>query len=76
MDGRYRRIARHCSPLRLGLILVTWFAFVLDVVPLVLTKGVAADLRYMPGQAVSSSMLGVTCSAPSWRRSSPWCSAG
>lgn len=46
--------------LRLRPILMTSFAFILGVVPLVLAKGAGAEMRYTLGLAVFSGMLGVT----------------
>ena len=46
--------------LRLRPILMTSFAFILGVVPLVLAKGAGAEMRTALGVAVFSGMLGVT----------------
>jgi multidrug efflux pump len=46
--------------LRLRPILMTSFAFILGVVPLVLASGAGAEMRYTLGIAVFSGMLGVT----------------
>jgi multidrug efflux pump len=46
--------------LRLRPILMTSFAFILGVVPLVLATGAGAEMRYTLGVAVFSGMLGVT----------------
>ena len=46
--------------LRLRPILMTSFAFILGVVPLVLAKGAGAEMRMALGVAVFSGMLGVT----------------
>ncbi len=46
--------------MRLRPILMTSFAFILGVVPLVLAKGAGAEMRYALGVAVFSGMLGVT----------------
>jgi multidrug efflux pump len=46
--------------MRLGPILVTSFAFILGVVPLVLAKEAGAETGYTLGRAVSNGMLGVT----------------
>ena len=46
--------------LRLRPILMTSFAFILGVVPLVLAKGAGAEMRKMLGVTVFSGMLGVT----------------
>jgi multidrug efflux pump len=48
------------SMLRLRPILMTSFAFILGVVPLVLAKGAGAEMRVALGVAVFSGMLGVT----------------
>jgi multidrug efflux pump len=46
--------------LRLRPILMTSFAFILGVVPLVLAKGAGAEMRHTLGVTVFSGMLGVT----------------
>jgi hypothetical protein len=46
--------------LRLRPILMTSFAFILGVVPLVLATGAGAEMRHTLGVAVFSGMLGVT----------------
>ena len=46
--------------LRLRPILMTSFAFILGVVPLVLAKGAGVEMRHTLGVAVFSGMLGVT----------------
>jgi hydrophobe/amphiphile efflux-1 (HAE1) family protein len=48
------------SKLRLRPILMTSFAFILGVVPLVLAEGAGAEMRRTLGMAVFSGMLGVT----------------
>jgi multidrug efflux pump len=48
------------SRMRLRPILMTSFAFILGVVPLVLATGAGAEMRYALGVAVFSGMLGVT----------------
>lgn len=48
------------SRLRLRPILMTSFAFILGVVPLVLAKGAGAEMRYALGVVVFSGLLGVT----------------
>lgn len=50
----------HACELRLRPILMTSFAFILGVVPLVLAKGAGAEMRQALGTAVFSGMLGVT----------------
>ena len=54
--------------LRLRPILMTSFAFILGVVPLVLAKGAGAEMRTTLGIAVFSGMLGVTIFGISLRR--------
>src|SRR5262249_54432432 len=46
--------------LRLRPIIMTSFAFILGVVPLVLSEGAGAEMRRTLGTAVFSGMLGVT----------------
>jgi multidrug efflux pump len=46
--------------LRLRPIMMTSFAFILGVVPLVLAEGAGWEMRYTLGTAVFSGMLGVT----------------
>jgi hypothetical protein len=48
------------SKLRLRPIIMTSFAFILGVVPLMLGKGAGAEMRRTLGTAVFSGMLGVT----------------
>jgi multidrug efflux pump len=52
--------AVQAARMRLRPILMTSFAFILGVVPLVLAKGAGAEMRYALGVAVFSGMLGVT----------------
>jgi hydrophobic/amphiphilic exporter-1 (mainly G- bacteria), HAE1 family len=52
--------ATNAAQLRLRPILMTSFAFILGVVPLVLATGAGAELRQILGTAVFSGMLGVT----------------
>jgi multidrug efflux pump len=60
-QGKNRRDATiEASKLRLRPILMTSFAFILGVVPLVLAKGAGAEMRVALGVAVFSGMLGVT----------------
>src|SRR5206468_9448477 len=54
------KAAIEASRLRLRPILMTSFAFILGVVPLVLAKGAGAEMRVALGIAVFSGMLGVT----------------
>jgi multidrug efflux pump len=55
-----REATIEASRQRLRPILMTSFAFILGVVPLVLAKGAGAEMRYTLGVAVFSGMLGVT----------------
>jgi len=55
----YRSILEACS-LRLRPILMTSFAFILGVVPLVVADGAGSEMRRALGTAVFSGMLGVT----------------
>jgi multidrug efflux pump len=57
--GRREATIEACR-LRLRPILMTSFAFILGVVPLVLAKGAGAEMRQILGIAVFSGMLGVT----------------
>jgi multidrug efflux pump len=57
--GRYEA-AVEAAKLRLRPILMTSFAFILGVVPLVLATGAGAEMRIALGIAVFSGMLGVT----------------
>jgi multidrug efflux pump len=57
--GRFEATVEACR-LRLRPILMTSFAFILGVVPLVLAKGAGAEMRRTLGIAVFSGMLGVT----------------
>jgi multidrug efflux pump len=60
-QGRTRREATiEACRLRLRPILMTSFAFILGVVPLVLAKGAGSEMRITLGIAVFSGMLGVT----------------
>jgi multidrug efflux pump len=52
--------AVEASRLRLRPILMTSFAFIMGVVPLVLSRGAGAEMRHAMGVAVFSGMLGVT----------------
>src|SRR5438132_4973614 len=56
---RFEATVAACK-LRLRPILMTSFAFILGVVPLVLAKGAGAEMRVALGTAVFSVMLGVT----------------
>jgi multidrug efflux pump len=56
---RFEATVEACK-LRLRPILMTSFAFILGVVPLVLAKGAGAEMRITLGVAVFSGMLGVT----------------
>ncbi len=57
--ARHEATVEACR-LRLRPILMTSFAFILGVVPLVLAKGAGAEMRVALGIAVFSGMLGVT----------------
>jgi multidrug efflux pump len=60
-SGKSRHEATvEASKMRLRPILMTSFAFILGVVPLVLAKGAGAEMRVALGTAVFSGMLGVT----------------
>jgi multidrug efflux pump len=60
-EGVDRREATlHACELRLRPILMTSFAFILGVVPLVISHGAGAEMRQALGTAVFSGMLGVT----------------
>jgi multidrug efflux pump subunit AcrB len=52
--------ATNAAQLRLRPILMTSFAFILGVVPLVIASGAGAEMRQALGTAVFSGMLGVT----------------
>ena len=52
--------AVHAARLRLRPILMTSFAFILGVVPLVIAEGAGAEARQAPGTAVFAGMIGVT----------------
>ena len=58
-EGR-REATLHACELRLRPILMTSFAFILGVVPLVIAHGAGAEMRRALGTAVFSGMLGVT----------------
>ncbi len=51
----WKRLACDCGP-----ILMTSFAFIMGVVPLVTSHGAGAEMRHAMGVAVFSGMLGVT----------------
>jgi multidrug efflux pump subunit AcrB len=53
--------AVHAARTRLRPILMTSFAFILGVAPLVVATGAGAELRQSLGTAVFFGMLGVTC---------------
>src|SRR6476469_7847862 len=52
--------ALEASSIRLRPILMTSFAFIMGVVPLVFARGAGAEMRHVMGIAVFSGMLGVT----------------
>jgi multidrug efflux pump len=52
--------AIHAARLRLRPILMTSFAFIMGVVPLVISTGAGAEMRHAMGVAVFGGMLGVT----------------
>jgi multidrug efflux pump len=54
------KAAIHAARLRLRPILMTSFAFIMGVVPLVLSEGAGAEMRHAMGVAVFFGMLGVT----------------
>ena len=55
-----REAAVEASRLRLRPILMTSFAFIFGVVPLVIAEGAGAEMRRSLGAAVFAGMLGVT----------------
>jgi multidrug efflux pump len=57
--GRYEATLEACR-LRLRPIIMTSFAFILGVVPLVIAEGAGAEMRRTLGTAVFAGMLGVT----------------
>jgi multidrug efflux pump len=60
-DGRETLSAAiEAARLRLRPILMTSFAFIMGVIPLVLSEGAGAEMRRAMGVAVFSGMLGVT----------------
>ncbi|HWZ58768.1 MAG TPA: efflux RND transporter permease subunit [Gemmatimonadaceae bacterium] len=60
-DGKDRvSAALEACRLRLRPILMTSFAFIMGVVPLVVSRGAGAEMRHAMGVAVFSGMLGVT----------------
>jgi multidrug efflux pump len=54
------KAAIHAARLRLRPILMTSFAFIMGVVPLVISEGAGAEMRHAMGVAVFFGMLGVT----------------
>jgi multidrug efflux pump len=61
LEGKSRReAALEACHLRLRPIIMTSFAFILGVVPLILSQGAGAEMRRTLGTAVFSGMLGVT----------------
>jgi len=60
-QGKSRRAATlEACKLRLRPIVMTSFAFILGVVPLILSRGAGAEMRRTLGTAVFSGMIGVT----------------
>jgi multidrug efflux pump len=64
-ERQHEGMARHeavleAARLRLRPILMTSFAFIMGVVPLVTSHGAGAEMRHAMGVAVFSGMLGVT----------------
>src|SRR5262249_27007234 len=57
--GRYEATVEACR-LRLRPILMTSFAFILGVYPLVIATGAGHEMRHSLGMAVISGMIGVT----------------
>src|SRR5262249_4062552 len=55
-----REAALEACKLRLRPIVMTSFAFILGVVPLIISRGAGAEMRRTLGTAVFSGMLGVT----------------
>jgi multidrug efflux pump len=55
-----RDAAIEAARLRLRPILMTSFAFIMGVIPLILSSGAGAEMRHAMGVAVFSGMLGVT----------------
>jgi multidrug efflux pump len=58
-QDRFAAVLQACR-LRLRPILMTSLAFIMGVVPLVLSSGAGAEMRHAMGVAVFSGMLGVT----------------
>jgi multidrug efflux pump len=58
-ESRFNAVT-HAAQLRLRPILMTSFAFILGVVPLVIATGAGAEMRQSLGTAVFSGMIGVT----------------
>ena len=56
--------AIEASRLRLRPILMTSIAFIMGVVPLVISTGAGAEMRHAMGVAVFSGMIGVTALRP------------
>ena len=56
----HREATLHACELRLRPIMMTSFAFILGVLPLVIAEGAGAEMRRTLGTAVFSGMLGVT----------------
>src|SRR4029077_9930930 len=61
LSGKGRiEAAAEAARLRLRPILMTWFAFILGVLPLVIAKGAGAEMDQALGTAVFAGMIGVT----------------
>src|SRR5262249_1383337 len=76
-SGRSRREATLAAcQLRLRPIIMTSFAFILGVVPLMVSQGAGAEMRRTLGVAVFAGMLGVTlfgiCLTPGFYYVSQW----
>ena len=53
-------VAEDCTNLRFRAVMMTSFAFILGVVPLLISQGAGAEMRFALGITVFSGMLGVT----------------
>ncbi len=62
LHGRSTQAAAiEAARLRLRPILMTSFAFIMGVIPLVISSGAGAEMRHAMGVAVFTGMIGVTC---------------